>query len=131
MYCGSMISGGGGALEGLASRLGVDEADVEGVENGNGDGGPVVDVSGMESDDDDLEMREASYAIVASTIWRERIRVSRRSRCNFEGLRAIAAELSVHMISSQIVIYLDQQSQERLSFPLSHPPLRASRCYWH
>lgn len=69
MYCGSMISGGGGDLEGLASRLGVDEADVEG--NGNGDDGPgifVDDVSGMESDENDLEMRDASYAIVASTI---------------------------------------------------------------
>lgn len=138
MYGGSMISGGEGDLEGLPSRLGVDGIDVEGVGNGNGDDGPgilVDDVSGIESavdDDDDFEMREASYAIVANTNWRKRMRASRRSKCNLEGLCATAAGPSVHStISSQIVTYLDRQSQGRLSFPLMHLPSRAPIYYRH
>ena len=91
MYSGSIISGGDLGM--LASRLGVNEVDVEGVGNGNGDGPGIFvdDVSGMEFIDDELEMREASYAIVASTSWRKRMRASRRSRCNLEGFRATVA----------------------------------------
>lgn len=68
--------------------------------NGAGDGcnadGKGEDGKGVAGVSDivsvvDLDKRDASYAIVARTIWRKSIRASRRSRCILDGLWAVIA----------------------------------------
>ena len=45
-----------------------------------------------------LEERDISYAIVVSTIWKKRIKASRRSKCNFEGACPVASYISMEYV---------------------------------
>jgi hypothetical protein len=86
MYGDSPIGGGNEDFEG-SSMGGVSDAEYG---DGNGDGrtgiGGVREVS-----NGTLESKDVSYAIVVSSIWRKRMRASRRRRCILEGLCAADA----------------------------------------
>jgi len=82
IYEDSLLGGGNEDFEG-SSAGGV------GVESGDGNGEGRAGIGGVrEVSDGILENNDVSYAIVASSIWRKRMRASKRRRCIFDGLYA-------------------------------------------
>jgi hypothetical protein len=82
MYGDSLLGGGNEDFEG-SSAGGV------GVESGDGNGEGRAGIGGVrEVSDGILENNDVSYAIVVSSIWRKRMRASKRRRCIFDGLYA-------------------------------------------